>query len=214
MNKYIRDVYPAAIVEAARQLKNNLANSSGKPPSVNPELLKIFNRDAENAVTVLEMIIKKQGSYADEDIKLFIINVHAMKSALANIGETEISSLASKLERAGHERNNVFITEETPVFLSALRAIFEKNKLIINKNNKNDADNNQYGDTAYLYEKLAEIKNACAGYDKKTAKKVLTSLSKMKWPPPVVELMDKIAEHLLHGEFDEAAKLAEDYKNS
>jgi len=215
MNKFIRDVYPAEIVDAARQLKNNLENSSGKPPSVNPELLKIFNRDAENAVIELEMIINnKQGSYGDEDIKLFIINVHAMKSALANIGETEISSLASKLEKAGRGRNNLFITEETPVFLSALHAIVEKNKLIIDKNNKKGADNNQFDDAAYLYEKLAEIKNACAGYDKKTAKKVLTSLRKMKWPPPVIELMDKIAEQLLHGEFDEAAKLAENYKNS
>ncbi len=65
----------------------------------------------------------------------------------------------------------------------------------------------------YLHEKLAVIKNACAEYDKKTAKKTLSNLRNMKWPPPVVELMDKIAEQLLHGEFDEAAKLAEDYTN-
>jgi signal transduction histidine kinase/CheY-like chemotaxis protein len=214
MNKFIRDVYPAEIVEAARQIKNNMDKSSGKMPSVNPELLKIFNRDSEKTVSVLEMINKKHGNYADEDIKLYIINIHAMKSALANIGEKEISDLASKLEEAGHERDNALISEDTPVFLSALRAVVEKNKLIIDKLSKKNADNNQYDDMNYLHEKLAVIKIACADYDKKTAKKTLSNLRNMKWPPQVYELMDKIAEQLLHGEFAHAAKLAEDYINS
>jgi signal transduction histidine kinase/DNA-binding response OmpR family regulator len=213
MNKFIRDKYPADIVEAARLLKSKMEKSSGQTPSVNSELLKIFTRDAEKAFIVLEMINKKQGNYGGEDIKLFVINVHAMKSALANIGETELSDFASKLEKAGHERDNALISEETPVFLSALRAVVEKNKLIIDNISKNDADNTQYDDINYFFEKLAVIKNACAEYDKKTAKKTLSSLRKMRWPHPVVELMDKIAEQLLHGEFDEAAKLAENYKN-
>jgi CheY-like chemotaxis protein len=214
MNKFIRDVYPAEIVEAARQIKNNMEENSGKTPSVNPALLKIFSRDAEKAVIVLEMINRKQGDYADEDIKLFIINVHAMKTALANIREKEISDLAAKLEKAGHERNNALISEDTPVFLSALRAVVEKNKLIIDKISKKDADNNQYDDMNYLYEKLDVIKRTCAEYDKKTAKKTLSNLRNMKWPPQVYELLDNIAEKLLHGEFDEAVKLAENYKNS
>jgi HPt (histidine-containing phosphotransfer) domain-containing protein len=214
MNKFVRDMYPADVVEAARLIKNNMEKSSGQKSSVTPELLKIFIRDAEKAAVVLEMINKKQGNYSDEDLKLYIINVHSMKSALANIRETELSVLASKLEKAGHDSDNAFITEETPVFLSALRAVVEKNKLIIDNLYKKDTDKIQYDDTAYLHEKLAVIKKACAEYDKKTAKKTLTNLSKMKWPPPVVELLDKIAEQLLHGEFDEAAKLAEDYGNN
>jgi signal transduction histidine kinase/DNA-binding response OmpR family regulator len=214
MNKFVRDMYPADVVEAARLIKNNMEKSLGQKSSVTPELLKIFIRDAEKAAVVLEMINNKQGNYSGEDIKLYIINVHSMKSALANIRETELSALASKLEKAGHDSDNEFISEETPVFLSALRAVVEKNKLIIDNLYKKDTDNNQYDDMNYLYEKLAEIKKACAEYDKKTAKKILSNLSKMKWPLPIVEMMDIIAEHLLHGEFDEAAKLAEDYKNS
>jgi signal transduction histidine kinase/CheY-like chemotaxis protein/PAS domain-containing protein len=214
MNKFIRDMYPAEVVEAARLIKNNMEKSSGQKSTVTPELLKIFTRDAEKAAVVLEMINKKQGNYGDDDIKLYVINVHAMKTALANIGETDLSNLAARLEKAGHEQDNKFISEETPVFLSALRAVVEKNKMIIDNIYKKDADNIQYDDINYLYEKLAVIKNACAEYDKKTAKNTLTNLSKMKWPPSVIELMDKIAEHLLHSELDEAAKLAEDYKNS
>jgi len=214
MNKFIRDMYPAEIVEAARKAKNDMDKSSVKTQSVNPELLKIFTRDAQKAFVVLEMMIKKQDDYADEDINLYVVNVHAMKSALANIGETELSDFASKLEKAGHDGNNKLISDETPVFLSALRAVVEKNMLIIDSIYKKDADKAQYDDINYLYEKLAVIKKACAEFDKKTIKGTLSNLRKMKWPQAVIELMDKIAEHLLHGEFDEVAKLAEDYKNS
>jgi len=128
LNKLIRDKYPAEIIKAARRAKNNMGKSPSPPPSVNTELAKIFTRDAEKAIGTLETILKKQGNYGEEDIKLYVINVHAMKSALANIGETELSNAAFKLEEEGRKRNVAVIPKDTPAFLSALRAVIEKIK--------------------------------------------------------------------------------------
>jgi len=214
MNKFVRDKYPAEIVEAARLIKNNMEKNSGQTTSANPELAKIFVRDAEKAVGVMETIQKKQGNYSDEDIQLYVIDVHAMKSALANVGETELSAFASKLEEAGRKRDIPLMSEETPVFLSELRTVVEKNKLIIDNIYKKGAYKAGYEDIAYLKDKLAVIKEACAEYDKKTVKDTLSLLRQKIWPPAIMELLDKMAEHLLHSEFAEAAKLAEDYKNS
>ena len=213
MNKFVRDKYPDEVVEAARLIKSNMEKKSGRPASENPELAKIFIRDAEKAAGILETMHKKQSDYGDEDIQLYVINVHAMKSALANVGETELSAFASKLEEAGRKRDITLISEETPEFLSGLRAVIEKNRLIMDNIYKKDADKAVYEDTAYLKEKLTVIKEACAEYDKKTAKDTLSLLRQKIWPPPIMELLETIAEHLLHGEFAEAAKLAEDYKN-
>jgi len=144
---------------------------------------------------------------------MYVINVHAMKSALANIGETELSAFARKLEEAGRTQDIALISEETPAFLSALRAVVEKNKLI-NDSVDNEEAENRHDDIVYLHEKLSEIIEACAKYDKKTAKDALSQMQQKIWTLPVKKLLETIAEHLLHSEFTEAANLAENYENS
>ncbi|MDR2595929.1 MAG: response regulator [Treponema sp.] len=211
LNKLVRDRYPVETVEAARQ-KNNMRKSSNQP-SVNKELTKIFIRDAEKAFALLGTIFEKLNNYGEEDIQLYIINVHAIKSALANIGETGLSALAAKLEKAGRERDITLLSEETPAFLTALRTVIEKNKLIRDKIDNKDADQDRYDDLVYLHEKLAVIKEACTEQDKKTAKDTLSLLRQKSWPQSIMELLETMAEHLLHSEFTEVANLAQDYSN-
>jgi len=228
LNKLIRDKYPDEIVETARRAKNNLKKRTSLHPSATPlsepkltaELAKIFTRDAEKAGSVLETICQKQGQYEDEDIQAYIINIHSMKSALANIGETELSTLALKLEEAGRDRNIDELKKETPLFLSSLRSVIYK----INAN-KNEAcfdeacfdtvDNEAAGDTGanrtYLLEKLSFLRKACAENDKKAAKETLAQLRQKNPHRQVNELLDVISEHLLHSNFSEAAELAGDY---
>ncbi|MDR0456496.1 MAG: response regulator [Treponema sp.] len=215
LNKLVRDKYPAETVEAARRLKSSMEKNSanghsaaGAPQaSVNPELAKVFTRDAEKAVAVLEALQEKEGNYGDEGIQTYIINVHAMKSALANIGEIALSGIALKLEQAGRARDITEMTEETPVFLDSLRAVIKKIKPKDVDEGGGIADN----DRAWLLEKLTAVREACAEYDKKAAKAVLVELRHKTWPRPIRELLDTIAEHLLHSEFTEAANLAENY---
>jgi len=213
MNKFIRDKYPSEVVEAARKKKSTTENVSAQTKSANLELLKIFTKDAEKTVGVLETIHNKQSNFNDEDIQLYVVNVHAMKSALANIGEKELSAFAARLEKAGREKDITLLSEETPVFLTALRSVIEKNKINANIIHNKDADMDIYDDISFLNENLAVIKEACAKYDKKTAKDTLSLLKQKNWQSSIMELLDKLAEHLLHSEFAEAVKLAEDYTN-
>jgi hypothetical protein len=55
-------------------------------------------------------------------------NVHALKSALANIGETKLSGFACELEDAGRAGNAAFIAEKTSVFINELLAVVNKLK--------------------------------------------------------------------------------------
>jgi CheY-like chemotaxis protein len=208
LNKLVRDSYPPETVEAARRLKNNMKKNPEPLQPVKTELIKLFTRDAEKAIDVLETI-HKHGHYADDDIQSYIINVHAMKSALANTGETELSAAAGKLEDAGQNRNIDIMISETPAFLKTLRTVIEKIKP--KEDNLNVEDLND--DRAYLLEKLAALQKACAEYDKKAAKTALAELQQNTWSRPVGKLLDAIAEYLLHSEFTEAANLVRDYKN-
>jgi len=213
LNRLIRDKQPPGVIEAALRERESSTTKNGAPnkeaeTSVNSQLAQIFARDAEKAVAALEKLSGKTALGGD-DMQTYIIHVHAMKSALANIGETELSGIALKLEDAGREQNTAKITAETPAFLNALRELIKKinSKADDGRSAKKVSDK----DHAHLKEKLQALQTACSEYDKKTAKAVLTELREKTWPRPVNELLDTIAEHLLHSEFEEAANIAGNY---
>jgi PAS domain S-box-containing protein len=218
LNKLVRDKYPAETIESARRLKDsdnftngNIVNGASRL-SINPELAKMFSWDAEKAAAALETVLqalqKKEGNYGEEDIKAYIINVHAMKSALTNIGETALSDAALKLEQAGRAGKTAVMISETPAFLDSLRKVIEKIK---SKDIDKGGETMEKGDQPYLLEKLAALQEACADFNKKAAKTIVAELRQKKWPRPVNELLDAISGRLLHSEFSEAAGLAKDY---
>jgi len=212
LNKFVRDKYPSEVVEAARKqaIKINMAKSSAEKvqPSSGPELSAIFTRDAEKAVANLK-IITSNAFRRDDDLRQYVINVHSMKSALANIGENELSATALKLELAGRAENISVIMAETPAFMEALGKIIEKNR---QKGNEDTVITDNSNNTEYLAKKLQIIRTACEKYDEATAHSALAELRQKKWPSTTNDLLDTIEEDLLHSDFEEAAKLIEDYE--
>ncbi|MDR2597943.1 MAG: response regulator [Treponema sp.] len=213
LNKLIRDKYPSGVVETARKqaLKINMAKSSAEKvqSSSELELAAVFSRDAEKAVASLKTIISNAFRRGD-DFRQYVISVHAMKSALANIGENELSATALKLELAGRAENISVIMAETTAFLEALSEVIEKNRPKGEDNIIVDNSNN----TEYLAEKLHIIRTACEKYDETAAHTVLSELKQKKWPLYTKALLDTIAEYLLHSDFEEIVKLAEDYEKT
>ncbi|MDR0315998.1 MAG: response regulator [Treponema sp.] len=212
LNKLVRDKQPPEVLEAARQQTNKPEKDSPvtAPQPIDSYLAEIFIRDAEKVAAALEGLHKKQDAYEDEDLRAYIINIHSIKSALANIGEMELSGIALRLEDAGRERNRDVLTEETPVFLEKLRAVIGK---IRPKEDGAVAVEDSEDDLAYLREKLAAIQTASAAYDKKAAKDALGELQQRTWSRPVKELLDAISEYLLHSEFEKAISVAKAYDN-
>jgi HPt (histidine-containing phosphotransfer) domain-containing protein len=210
LNKLIRDKYPTETVEAARQQAAmiNMANAAAKEQSVfGPELAAIFARDAEKALARLSEITANEFRRKD-DFRQYVIDVHSMKSALANIGQGELSAAALRLERAGRAEDIKIMAAETPVFLEALSEVIEKTKP---KEDAGEASQEvSDNDRVYLSEKLLIIQITCENYDETTANSTLTELKQKQWPRSVRELLDTIAENLLHSDFEDAAKLARD----
>jgi HPt (histidine-containing phosphotransfer) domain-containing protein len=159
-------------------------------------LAKVFTRDAEKAMAVLQGY---EGSYESGNLKAYITNVHALKSALANIGETGLSGVAKDLEQAGRDGNTAFIADGTPAFMKGLRELVDKLKP-----ETDGAGSATEEDLTYLRKTLSTVKDACAGYDIDAADTALKELKQRPWPSPYGELLDTISEHLLHSDFDEA----------
>ena len=216
LNDFILNKKPPEVIEEARREQRekksiNKELQEQEKISLN-EMTELFIIDAQNAVNVLEDFFNKLNLTDLPDLKLYITTVHGMKSALANIGNKELSDSALKLEQAGKERNHAVITEATPLFISALRSIIEKNKPRQNDDHgPADAPLITDADRIYLREKLRIIQSASMTFDKNTAKNALNELKQKKWPPETRELLDEITMSILHSAYKKITALTEDF---
>jgi len=204
LKKYVRDKQPPEVLEAAMaamdDMEKNAENEAGYQ-SVSSQLAEFFVRDVLNAVEALEAINNKLGTYDEEDITLFTTTVHAMKTALANVGEIEMSALADRLEQAGWKNETDVISSETSDFISKLRDTVIKFTPPEENEEDNDAED---GDYTHLRQQLSVIKEACEVYDKKKAKDTVAELREKRWKPEISSLLGDVAEKLLSGDLDDA----------
>ncbi|MCL2069476.1 MAG: ATP-binding protein [Treponema sp.] len=195
LNEYIRDKYP----EEAKKYKANAVEAAVKPEG-NRKLLEIFRRDAEKAIITL------RETAASGDIKLFTTTAHAMKSALANVGESEMSKIALTLESAGQNGDTEFIDANTESFVKSLETMIEN---ITPAETLTDTDAGTDEDMPYLAEQLRIIESACESYDDTEAYAALDRLKEKKWKMQTTDALEKIRDMLfLHSDFDGAAEYA------
>ncbi len=198
LKTWIRDKAPPEAVEKAK-----LEQSTTKEitPQAKADLLGIFAKDAKKVLPIIESTLKNIAYATDEDLRGFTIKVHAMKSALANINENEVSNLAAELEKAGIEQNKNAIESKTPSFIAKLEEIIAK--IDEKADTGADADENP----AYLQEQLQIISKSCEVYDVETIETALEDLKKMRWTKETKALIDKISECILFSDFETASKL-------
>jgi len=205
LNKFIRDKQTSETIAKARE---EATKQPAQPSSaVAAGLLEIFARDAKKALLVFEKIFENLDGATDEDLYLFTVKAHAMKSALANIEENVLSQLAFALEKAGKEQDKNTIRALIPELTDALKKIIEKtegSKKFVAKD----------GNFAYLREQLKIVIDACANYDARTADIALAKLGEMLWTQETRNVFEQLSKHILLSEFEEASKLASDYKET
>ena len=151
----------------------------------------------------MKALQEKDGAYEEEDIVLYTTSVHAIKTALANIGESELSAIADKLEQAGKNRETAVMSAVTPAFLSELQIIIEK---LTPQKAEGEDSQITYGDYGYLNKKLLVIKNACSTYDRKVVKDTILELRQEKWPSAVNEQLEAMTEYMMSGDFGEVSR--------
>ena len=214
LNKLIRDKQTAEVLEQAKKEKMDLYYEA-MPDShksvvsdddvvIDSKLLTIFARDAKKSISVLQSFLSNIKLASDEDLKLYITNVHAMKSSLANIGKFNASELAAVLEKAGKKNDRVTIRDETQKLIDILTEI-----VLTTESDDVIDDSDVVEDMALLVKELRELKVACENYDIDTSNAVLDRLGKLEWKAVTKEKFDLIAEHLLHSDFEKAEAVCE-----
>ena len=201
--EYIRNRKPPEVVDAARNVpvseRAALQRQSWDTEETRAfKIMDFFVRDAENAIRVMEKV-----SIDDDGIEQYITAVHGIKSALANIGEKELSEIALKMENNARKRNYELLKNATPTFINALKTLIQNFKYIDHSEDFADSETLTEENKTFLHQKLIELKTACAEYDKKTAKAALEALDAKIWPEHIVHSLNDISVSLLHSEFTE-----------
>jgi CheY-like chemotaxis protein len=209
LNHFVRDKYPRSVVEAARlekgRQKTDPVPDSIKKTHISDELADAAAQDIDNAISVLEEILPKINTTGDADIELFTTTVHGMKSALAIIGEADLSNAAFRLEQAGNNRDLDVISAETPGFIDSLRSLVENFRSgVITGDTVPSQD-----DMGFLREKLNEIKTACEKFNMRAARTALADLKQKKWSREISGMIDEISVSILRGEFKNVVSVAE-----
>jgi signal transduction histidine kinase/DNA-binding NarL/FixJ family response regulator len=184
LNQFVRDRHP-------EEASNFSAGGMSLIKTDNRKLIQTFRRDAEKAVVTLKRAI------SSGDIKSFITTAHAMKSALANVGEEKASKMAAAFE-------NIGFAEDTQGFISALEELIHK----YSPSEEAVADTEGITeDTGLLTAQLEVIKTACEDYDSDAAFAAIELLMKKAWKPQTSALIEEIGDMLyLNSDFDGAAE--------
>ncbi|MDR2592897.1 MAG: response regulator [Chitinispirillales bacterium] len=167
------------------------------------QVLSVFYKDGQAKLAEIN------NALCASDLRLYTTYVHALKSASANIGATQLSEIALALETAGKEGNRAYIDEYTP------RLVYDLKLLLLNIGNflKANADKSQSGaaiDTDAMKRTLNKLKEAISAVaigDMRAAMKELQPYASSN--NPIAAQVDAILQCTLGGRYDEAVGLIE-----
>jgi CheY-like chemotaxis protein/HPt (histidine-containing phosphotransfer) domain-containing protein len=184
--------------------KKGMANTGGAP-SAYQGVLEVYCRDARNRFELLS------AESAESDLKNYITNVHALKSASASIGAIGLSEAAAVLEAAGLRGNMEYIRRATADFRNRLIDLTEQIEIamVVEKDTEplgagRETNNGQ--SNASVAPALAALKEALEKEDIGRTDRLLAELSMMHPSPEAGKLISRVTELVLTSEFQAAAK--------
>jgi HPt (histidine-containing phosphotransfer) domain-containing protein len=159
---------------------------------------------------VLEKKDKIRRCHDDGDLSMYAIYVHALKSALANIGADILSQDAYDLEMAEGQGNTAFIEANNEHFLLKLEQLLDNIKNALSKYDANIKDA-PITVTAQLKAALADLKSALEDFDADAMNKIVDNLMNLTQGTEINTAIRKISDNILMCEYDEAATLLDQF---
>jgi CheY-like chemotaxis protein len=146
---------------------------------------------------------------AEENITSFTINVHALKTVLANVGATELSGAAKALEEASRKEDRAFIRTHSAPFLAELEALIRNMKKAVQPRSTDTVGT--VHDIETLRPVLVTLRNALQKPDFKQIQETANLLEPyVSSEGPGAEI-GQVLRHILMSDYGDAAALLEKY---
>ena len=161
------------------------------------ETLTVFCADGYEKMEQLRTCLET------DNIPLYTILVHALKSASANIGAEALSNAARDLEKAGKQADLDFINTHHHQLLAALSSLLGNIQDVVSAHMEKSGVS---PDAEVLKTKLAELKQALETLDAHAMNTIVDALLNLK---PCGEAVQSISRNILMSDFDQALALTE-----
>ena len=143
--------------------------------------------------------------YSSKDMKRYVIGVHALKGALANIGANSLSKAAGALEKAGQINDIDYIESNGETFLVMLDELLSDLYAVISSNKVKEGVDSVLCDD--LKKELSDLKTALNNMDGYKINKCIDSMHSIKCSADTRSVLKDISKHVLMAEYDEAVDL-------
>jgi CheY-like chemotaxis protein len=145
----------------------------------------------------------------DGNLRLYTINVHALKGASANIGADKVSKSAYDLEIAGQQGDAAFIEKNNETFITELKGLLNNiNNALAQRSASFEKEGDSF-DTGQFKSGLIELKAAIANMDAGEMNRTIDNLMKITYAADAGAIVKNISKHILTSEYDEAGMLIE-----
>lgn len=161
-----------------------------------------------------EKLVQLQESLVHDDLSSFAIYVHALKSASASIGASELSELALQLELAAKAEDMQIIEDNTGRFFLMLTMVLESIEAYLEEIGNELLEQEEVEeDREYLFEMLAQLKEALENYDTAGADTILKKLAERRWTTNTLARIDAITKNILMFEYDDVYRIIDEITN-
>jgi len=161
------------------------------------DILKVFHKDAKRKKAEIINCLESN------DLSLYAIYTHALKSACASIGAHKLSEEAKILEAAGMKHELDFIKEHNAGFLNRLKKLLADIEQVISDNAGEPGGDTL--DTAALKKQLAKLKAALGNFDIAAIDEASLELQAFLQLPETDESLNSILQDAFVGKYKRAA---------
>lgn len=179
-------------------IKDGVKNSGGSLENYYI-VLEAYYLDGKNK------LLELKNSLDSDNIKLFTIHIHSLKSASANIGAMDLSALAQKLELAGNVENRNYITNNIDDFTQPFsKLLFEIDKLLRTIKGNVVCSDLTVGSMEVLCKQLELLQKSLEMVDCRVMDECLASLKKLRWNSDIEQSLEDLNETVNMFDYEEA----------
>lgn len=168
-------------------------------------ILKIVYQSAEIQLKDLH------AQYEQQDLKAYTIQIHGLKGQLLNIGATQLSDDAKRLELAGKEEDCDFIDANLESFVKQYKELMEQLAVVLKQYQLIEETAAEEGAGTNLTEVVKHIQNSLAEFDFAGASKLIHSVPKEGLSNKDAALIEELCVLVEDMDIDKMSELLEGY---
>ena len=168
-------------------------------------VLDTYHKDAKERIESMHKALEL------DRIPVFVMHIHALKSASAAIGAAKLAAEAEKLEAAGKSNDIIYIRDNITIFTDHLIKLIDNIYFAV-ISNKNEVDKEMPASSnAGVFVLLGDLKGALTKQKADGIDHILSEINRKQMDAKTKEIVDRISDNVLITEYEDAVSIIDEF---